>query len=146
MVSHHSGSYTWDGVEVHPYKEDGGTHFKNVTRQTLFQGGGNLDVEWRYFEIGQDGHSTFEFHEHEHLVTVVRGKGQVLIGDKISDVGPLDIIHIPSNTWHQFRANQGDVLGFLCLVNNDRDRPRRPTEEELVELKANATIADFIRI
>jgi hypothetical protein len=33
-------------------------------------------------------------------------------------------------TWHQFRADAGCALGFLCLVSKRRDRPQLPTDEE----------------
>ena len=50
MIRHSDGAHRWDGVDVHPYKEDG-TLFKSVTRQTLFHGGDDLLVELRYFEV-----------------------------------------------------------------------------------------------
>jgi len=54
-------------------------------------------------------------------------------------------VFIPPLTWHQFRANAGDVLGFLCVVNADRDRPQLPGEGDLAELRSDAAVADFIR-
>ena len=52
-----------------------------------------------------------------HMVMIFRGKGQVLLGDEIHDVEAGDFIEIPGETIHQFRANKGDYIGFLCLVN-----------------------------
>jgi hypothetical protein len=49
-------------------------------------------------------------------------------------------------TWHQFQANQGEPLGFLCLVNVDRDRPQRPDEKQVAELKALPKVGEFIRL
>ncbi|MCC7229201.1 MAG: cupin domain-containing protein, partial [Fimbriimonadaceae bacterium] len=101
MIRNHRGNHTWEGVDIHPYKEDG-THFKDITRQTLFKGADDLNVELRYFEMGADGHSTLERHEHAHLVTIIRGRGQVLVGNRVAEIGLYDVVEIPPLTWHQF--------------------------------------------
>ncbi|HLK17269.1 MAG TPA: cupin domain-containing protein [Fimbriimonadaceae bacterium] len=145
MVRHRRDEYRWEGVDVHPYKEEGGTHFKSITRQTLFHGDGDLAVELRYFEIAPGGHSTLERHEHAHLVTIIRGRGQVLVGDEISEVGLYDVVTVPPFTWHQFRATKGDHLGFLCVVSSTRDKAQRPGETELEQLRSSEPVSDFIR-
>lgn len=127
-----------------PYKEDGGTHFKSITRQTLFQGEGNLPIEFRYFEVGAGGHSTLERHVHQHAVMIIRGSGEVFVGDKVTPIALHDVVHIPPMTWHQFHAAEGEELGFLCIVACDRDRPQRPTPEDVEELRQVA--GDFLRI
>lgn len=144
MIRHQLDECRWEGIEVRPYKEDGNV-FKSVTRQTLFDGAHDLPVELRYFEVGLGGHSTLERHEHSHLVMVVRGSGQVLVGDSVSEIGMHDLVHIPPMTWHQFRATNGEDLGFLCVVNAERDRPQRPGEADLAELSRNGSIAEFIQ-
>ena len=126
-----ASDFTWEGVDVHPYKENGGTHFKSITRQTLFRGEDALPTEFRYFEIAPGGHSTLERHDHLHVVMVIRGGGSVLVGDEIREIGLHDVIHVPSQTWHQFQADAEDHLGFLCLVATDRDRPYRPQPHDL---------------
>jgi len=144
MIRQASGDYTWDGVDVHPYKEDG-THFKSITRQTLFNGLDDLPVEFRYFEVGPGGHSTLERHCHQHAVMIIRGSGRVLVGNAVAEIGLHSVVHIPPMTWHQFRASDEDYLGFLCVVSNDRDRPQRPGEFELAELRRTSEVAEFIR-
>lgn len=139
------GEFRWDGVDVLPYKEDG-TIFKSVTRQILFHGIDSLPVELRYFEVGVDGHSTLERHEHAHLVVINRGSGRVLVGDRITEVGMNDVVHVPPMTWHQFRATNGEPLGFLCVVSVERDRPQRPDADQVTELAQNAEIGAFIRV
>jgi mannose-6-phosphate isomerase-like protein (cupin superfamily) len=145
MVTRHNGDFTWTGVDVLPYKEDGNI-FRNVTRQKLFAGAFDLPVELRYFEVGVDGHSTLERHEHAHLVVVIRGSGQVLVGDQISDIQLHDVVHVPPLTWHQFRATKGDDLGFLCVVNQERDRPQRPGEQTLAETGLPEHVHSFVRL
>ena len=144
MIRHQAGDCRWEGIDVHPYKEDG-THFKTITRQTLFKGEADLPVEFRYFEVGEGGHSTLERHQHSHVVIVIRGSGEVLIADEVFEIGIHDLVKIPPMTWHQFRATQGEPLGFLCLVANERDRPQRPDVDNLDELRETEAVANFIR-
>ncbi len=143
MIRRHHPDFTWEGVHIHPYKEDG-THFKSITRQTVFQGDDDFPVECRYFEILENGHSTLERHQHQHLVMVIRGRGQVLVGEKVSDIEPNDVVHIPALTWHQFRASKGETLGFWCVVRADRDKPERPDSIEM--LGEGTEASEFVRL
>lgn len=143
MIQTHR-EFTWEGVDVHPYKEDGGTHFKSITRQTLFKGAEALPVEFRYFEIAPGGHSTLERHDHLHVVMVIRGGGMVLVGDKIRPIGLHDTVHISPQTWHQFQAGEGEHLGFICLVSTDRDRPYRPQLSDLDEMPEH--VRGFVKV
>lgn len=136
-------SFTWEGVDTLVYKQDN-SPFKDVTRQVLFDGAFDIPCQWRYFEVKPGGYSTLEYHEHTHLVMIFRGKGQVLVGDTITDVAVGDVIEIPSKAMHQFRANQEDYIGFLCLVNVDRDKVTLPSEEELAVLREAPEIQDFL--
>jgi quercetin dioxygenase-like cupin family protein len=139
------GQFRWQDVELLAYKQDGSAPFRDITRQTLFHSP-NLACELRYFEIAPGGYSTLERHEHMHAVMILRGKGRCLVGDKVSDVGPNDLVEIAPLTWHQFCADQGEALGFLCLVNVERDRPQLPEEKDLAELGGNPEIGDFIKL
>lgn len=143
MVRTHR-EFTWDGVDVHPYKEDGGTHFKSITRQTLFKGAEALPTEFRYFEIQPAGYSTLERHDHLHVVMVIRGKGEVLVGEEITPIGLHDVVQIPAQTWHQFQAAEDDHLGFLCLVSVERDRPYRPQAHDLEAMADH--VRNFVRV
>jgi quercetin dioxygenase-like cupin family protein len=143
VVQKSSGAWRWEGVDVLPYKEDG-THFRSITRQTMFRGEGDLPVEFRYFEVGPGGHSTLERHEHQHAVMIIRGSGRVLVKDQVTEIGLHDVVHVPAMTWHQFRAGDDEHLGFLCIVSCERDRPQRPGEAELEQLRALG-VGDFIR-
>ena len=135
--------YRWDGVELRPYKEDTRTLFKSITRQTLFSDP-EMRGELRYFEIAPEGFSTLERHEHMHGVLVLRGRGHCLVGDEVKPIGPHDLVTVPPWTWHQFRATAGEPLGFLCLVNAERDKPQLPTDAELAELRRQPQVAAFL--
>lgn len=139
-----SEEFTWKDVDILPYKEDG-THFKSITRQTLFVGTDDLPVELRYFEIGPGGHSTLEKHQHQHKVMIIRGSGKVFVKDSVTEIGMNDLVHIPAWTWHQFRAVNDEPLGFLCIVANDRDRPTRPQDVDIEALSKHEAVKEFIR-
>lgn len=134
----------WQRVEAIPYKDAGSAPFRDISRQLLF-GGPDLAGELRYFEIGPGGHSTLERHEHRHAVLVLHGRGRCLVGDRIHEIGEHDLVSIEANTWHQFRADEGETLGFLCLVNRERDRPRLPDAADLAGLRADPEVAAFLR-
>ena len=136
--------YRWAGVDLLGYKADGSAPFKDVTRQLLFRTD-ELGCELRYFEVAADGHSTLERHEHAHAVMILRGRGACLVGGEVRSVGVHDLVHIPPMSWHQFRADATEPLGFLCMVNVHRDRPQLPTEVDLAELRSNPVIGAFIR-
>ena len=137
--------YRWEGVSPLAYKPEG-THFKGITRQVLFGDADDLTSQLRYFEIEPGGYSTLERHTHVHAVMILRGTGRVLVGEAIYPLVPYDLVYIPPQTWHQFRAANQDPLGFLCLVACDRDRPIRPTPAEVQALQTHPNITDFIRL
>lgn len=139
------GEYRWHDVDLLQYKPTG-THFRDITRQVLFGDEHGLPTQLRYFEVAPDGHSTLERHEHVHAVLILRGRGEVLLGDHVEGVATFDTVYVAPQTWHQFRANRGEALGFLCLVPCDRDRPQRPDADDLDLLRKNPDIRDFIRI
>ena len=138
-----AGAGRWEGVSVLEYKEDGAAPFKSITRQTLFSAP-ELSGELRYFEMDTGGYSTLERHEHVHAVIIHRGCGQCLVGREVRRVAPGDLVFIPPMTWHQFRASQGEPLGFLCMVNAERDRPQLPTSADLAELSRDPAVAAFL--
>ena len=137
--------FRWAGVPVKAYKPDG-THFEGITRQILFDGTGDLSAQLRYFEVAPGGHSTLELHRHVHAVLVLRGRGRTLVGHDVRPVAAFDLVYVPPMTWHQFRADDDAALGFLCLVDCDRDRPVRPTPEDLAALREHPDVAAFIRV
>jgi quercetin dioxygenase-like cupin family protein len=139
------GTYRWDDISLLAYKEEG-THFKSITRQILFGEEQGLASQLRYFEIAAGGHSTLERHQHEHAVMILRGKGEALVGDQIVKLNPFDLVHVPPMTWHQFQASLGQPLGFLCMVDCERDRPERPNEDSLKEIRQKPDVAKFIRV
>jgi S-methyl-1-thioxylulose 5-phosphate methylthiotransferase len=135
----------WDGVDVTAYKAEGSAPFRDVTRQVLFDDEA-LACQFRYFEVAAGGWSTLERHDHVHAVLVLQGHGRCLVGTEVFALAPHDLVSVPAATWHQFRAGVGGPLGFLCLVNADRDRPQLPTAADVAALaSASPEVAAFIR-
>jgi quercetin dioxygenase-like cupin family protein len=130
-------------VDYLAYKEEGNVSFKAASRQVLFADPA-LGCEMRYFEVAAGGYSSLERHEHAHAVLILRGHGHGLVGDEVRPVETYDLITIPSWTWHQMRATKGQPLGFLCMVNTVRDRPKLPSAEDLATLRSNPAIAAFL--
>ncbi len=138
-----SENFRWAKVDLLAYKEEGSAPFAGITRQILFADP-LLGCELRYFEIAPGGHSTLERHEHVHAVVILRGTGRCLVGARVAAVGSHDLVHIPPMTWHQFRADGSEALGFLCMVNAKRDKPQLPSEAELAVLRTDANVAAFL--
>jgi mannose-6-phosphate isomerase-like protein (cupin superfamily) len=136
--------YRWEGVAELPYKEDDRALFKAITRQVLFSDP-ELKGELRYFEVAPGGFSTLERHEHMHAVMILRGRGHCLVGREVKPIATRDLVTVPAMTWHQFRATQGEPLGFLCMVNAERDKPQLPSAQDVAELSADAGVAAFLR-
>ncbi len=135
--------FGWEGVEVRPYKEDERTLYKTITRQVLFSDP-EMAGELRYFEVAPGGFSTLERHEHMHGVLILRGRGHCLVGGEVKRLETRDLVTVPPMTWHQFRATGDEPLGFLCMVNAQRDKPQLPTAEDIARLEKNPDIAAFL--
>lgn len=125
----HKENNRWDGIEGQVYKNDPEL-FRNVTKYVLFDNDTDLPVQFRYFQVEKDGYTSLEHHAHRHVVVIFRGKGHILLGDTIRAVSEGDLITIDPWEWHQLRADEGELLGFFCLVKHDRDVPVYPTKEE----------------
>lgn len=120
----------WTGVAAKRYK-DGDGPFLGVVRHTLLGGGASesdLTFEVRYFEVAPGGYSSLERHAHPHAVIVVKGQGRVRLGDQIEAIRPLDVVYVAGHDVHRFEAHDEEPLGFICVVDRERDRPQ-PVEE-----------------
>ena len=123
--------YRWQGIERAAYKAEPAP-FKAVTRQTLLgaaPGEERLHFVTRYFEVQPGGYTMLEMHEHPHAVIVLRGAGQVVLDKERTAIAPYDCVYVGPDTPHQFRADGTEPLGFLCVVDRVRDRPRVIEEE-----------------
>jgi len=139
--------YRWADIPVHEYKTEG-THFRDITRQTLIGEAEDeqaLNSITRYFEVQPGGYSTLEEHAHPHSVVILRGSGEAILQDRVQPIGLHDRVYVAPHTFHQFHASGTEPLGFLCIVDRERDRPRRPDDAEVEALKQSGPVADLLR-
>ena len=120
MVIKHSGA-NWPELPSQQYKNEPGT-WMDVSRRVLFDGE-RSQFQVRYFEIEPGGYTSYEQHEHEHCVVVLRGSGEVRLDDAWSAVDPMDTVIVSSRRPHQFRNTSDEPFGILCIVDRERDRP-----------------------
>src|SRR5436190_22023609 len=144
-VAHRAATegFGWKGVEERPYKDDERALYKTITRRVLFSDP-EMSGDLRYFEVAPGGFSTLERHEHMHGVLILRGRGHCLVGDDVKTLDTHDLVTVPPMTWHQFRATTDEPLGFLCMVNAERDKPQLPTAEDVARLRKNPALAAFL--
>jgi quercetin dioxygenase-like cupin family protein len=138
-----AGDYRWSAVDLLRYKDAAASPFRDVTRQTLFRRA-DMRGELRYFEVAANGYSSLERHSHVHAVMVLRGSGRALVGDRVYAVNAFDLVTVPPLTWHQFRAAPHAALGFLCMVDAERDKPQLPRDDEIAQLRTHPEIAEFL--
>ena len=122
----HRGDFTWEGVELEPYKSTTET-WKGISRTELVGKRGESPLfHVRYFEIEPGGHSTLEKHGHEHVVIAQRGSGEAQFGCYVYSMQPGDVVYVSPDDPHQFRCPEDadGPFGFLCIVNAERDVPR----------------------
>lgn len=137
-------AFRWKGLDVKTYPASG-TQSQGMSKQVLFSGNEHLPTEVRYFEAEPGGYSALERHEHVHAVLIIRGQGSVLLDGTISTIGAFDTVYVPPHTWHQFYADRDDWLGFLCMVHCQRDRPQRPSAEDIRQISMDPQIQSRIR-
>ena len=55
--------------------------------------------------------------------------GMVRLGGTVEPVGPFDVVCVAPHEVHCFSADRAEPLGFLCIVDRERDRPAALPEE-----------------
>ena len=119
----------WLNVALESYKPPEGVEkpsFKGVNRTELI---GKRDespkFHVRYFEVQPGGYSSFEKHEHEHVVICIKGEGKCIVGQRIWKMSFGDVCYTGPWDHHQFLCpeDEKESFGFFCIVNAVRDKP-----------------------
>jgi quercetin dioxygenase-like cupin family protein len=123
-VIRHDGE-GWASIAARRYKDDG-EHHAGVVRHTLLPASAAdaLGFETRYFEVAAGGYSSLEQHAHPHVVIVLRGRGSVRLGERTEPIAPRDVVFVAPWEPHRFSADRGEPLGFVCIVDGERDLPQ----------------------
>lgn len=116
--------FRWQGVDRQVYKDDEQARWRHVSRYVLAGDREGSPFHVRYFEVGPGGYTSLEEHGHEHVVLVLRGRGEVRLNHRCDPVEFGDLVYVAPNDPHQFRATGDEPFGFLCVVAAERDRPR----------------------
>jgi quercetin dioxygenase-like cupin family protein len=114
----------WQGVPVDEYKAPAADHC-GVSRAILAgETGERTAFHVRYFEVAPGGFTTLEHHAHEHVVVVLRGRGEVRLGDTVHPLAYGDAVYVAPDEVHQLRnTDVEEPFGFLCMVDAPRYRP-----------------------
>jgi len=118
--------FRWLGIASEAYKAEGTAEFKGISRTELVgKNGESCGFHLRYFEVAPGGYSTMEKHKHEHVVLPIRGQGVCMMNGIDRTIQYGDVVYISPSAPHQILcpASSTEPLGFLCLVNADRDKP-----------------------
>ncbi|MEX0994666.1 MAG: cupin domain-containing protein [Balneolaceae bacterium] len=138
-------NYQWNSIEKKTYKFDPDS-FRDIHRYSLLTNEyKDLNFHTRYFEIQPGGYSSLEYHRHPHSVVVIRGRGTVILENDLVDLSLYDVVFIAPDTIHQFHAAKEEKLGFLCMVDRYRDKPKIPDSNLLRERITNPAVLEKIR-
>ena len=116
--------FRWLGVPISSYKADA-SHHQGVSRTVLAgECGEKMAFHVRYFEVAPGGFSSLEKHAHEHVVLVLRGRGEITLEGVVHQLAFGDTVYVCPQAVHQLRnVSAEEPFGFLCLVDAQRDRP-----------------------
>ncbi len=122
-----NADFTWQGRSAVAYKSSAELPFRDVERTELVgKTGEPAAFDLRYFQIAPQGFTSLERHRHIHAVICARGRGVLLVDERRIELRPLDVAYIEPNAVHQLRNESTEPLGFFCIVDRERDQPRRP--------------------
>ncbi len=89
-----------------------------LVRQLVGEADGAPNFAMRQFEVAPGGHTPRHFHDYEHEVFVLEGRGEVVEGDQSHALSAGDVIFVKPNEIHQFRNTGPLPMKFLCLIPN----------------------------
>lgn len=107
-------AFDWEGVTEKLYQT---ADIKGVTAKVLIgpaEEAPNFRI--RYFRVEPGGCTSLDQHPHDHGVFILHGQASVSLGSDEVRVGPRDVVYVPGNEVHQFRALGDEPLGFLCVI------------------------------
>src|SRR5215813_548826 len=107
--------WRWDGVEIEKY--DNRDEAASASKQVLIganDGAANFVV--RFFAIPPHGFSNLDFHQHDHGVIIMSGRGRVMINGTYQEIGPGDVVYIAPWEQHQFENLTDEPFTFVCVI------------------------------
>jgi quercetin dioxygenase-like cupin family protein len=105
--------FVWDGARTRVYSNEA----SGATETWLIGKAENAEnFAMRYYELQPGGHSREEHHPYDHGVLIIRGSGEVLIGEDVHPIARGDVVYIAPDDRHQIRNTGGDTLGWICII------------------------------
>jgi quercetin dioxygenase-like cupin family protein len=140
-------NYEWAGIERKEYKTETSC-YQGVHRFSLLgeeQDEQQLNFQTRYFEVKESGYTSLEYHRHPHSVVIIRGSGSMILGDDTHELNLHDVVYISPESLHQFHADKGEPLGFICIVDRYRDKPTLPDDDYLSTEVSNSAVFEKLK-
>jgi quercetin dioxygenase-like cupin family protein len=109
-----------DDVDLKPVQMDGVQGASMAIMVGREHGAPNFAL--RQFKVAPGGHTPRHSHDYEHEVFIVEGGGTIFLQGQERPIRAGDVILVPANEEHQFRAattpapGSDAALRFLCLV------------------------------
>ncbi|MBN2723054.1 MAG: cupin domain-containing protein [Deltaproteobacteria bacterium] len=82
----------------------------------IHPGNGWEDNVMRVFELEKDGYTPRHRHPWPHINYIIRGSGTLFLDGKNHELTVGSYAFVPDEKEHQFMANQGEDLAFICIV------------------------------
>jgi len=115
VIHRYRGQFDWEGVSLGHYPPE--REMKGVSVRWLIGPAEKApNFALRYFEIEPGGWTSLDQHAHDHGVMILRGRGQVRLGEEEFEVTFGDVVYIPPYEVHQFKNIGDEPLGFLCII------------------------------
>jgi len=70
----------------------------------------------RQIVVEPSGHTPLHSHDYEHEIVVLEGRGTATLEGEVREIAPGDVLFIPPEREHQFRASSDASLRFLCVT------------------------------
>ena len=115
IIQRYKDQFDWEGVSLGRYPPE--KDMKGVSVRWLIgpsEKASNFAL--RYFEIEPGGWTSLDQHAHDHGVMILRGHGQVLLGEEEFEVTFGDVVYIPPDEVHQLKSIGDEPFGFLCVI------------------------------
>ncbi|MBC8376678.1 MAG: cupin domain-containing protein [FCB group bacterium] len=94
---------------------------EKTSKQVLISPEEGPNFAMRRFVIESGGFMPLHSNSVEHEQFCIGGEAEVVIGEEIFTVKKNDVVFIPANVPHSYRATGSESFEFLCLIPNKED-------------------------
>jgi quercetin dioxygenase-like cupin family protein len=114
-IHRYEGAFDWEDVDPSEYPPDKDMQGVSV-RWLIGPAESASNFALRYFEVAPGGWTSLDQHAHDHGVFVLRGQGEVCLGEDRHEVSYGDVVYIPPHEEHQLLNTGDEPFGFLCVI------------------------------